>query len=90
MSDSSATTQKALVLPAPTGEHTVQQRPIPLPGPGQVLVKVEAAALNPVDWKNREHEYFTPAYPFIAGMDGAGVVESIGTEVTTLAAGDRV
>ena len=86
----STLTQKALSLTSKNGEWKVGEVAVPTPGPSDVLVKVMAAALNPVDWKNREHEYFTPTYPFVASMDGAGVVESVGTEVTTLAAGDRV
>ena len=42
---------KALVLSALLGQYNIESRPIPTPGPGQLLVKIASAALNPVDWK---------------------------------------
>ena len=83
-------TQKALLLTAKNGDWVVGDVPIPKPGPKDVLIKVMAAGLNPVDWKNREGEFFTPSYPFVAGMDGAGVVVEAGAEADNLVKGDRV
>jgi NADPH:quinone reductase-like Zn-dependent oxidoreductase len=67
------------------------ERPVPLPT--EVLVRVHAAGINPVDWKTRGGTGMagvlgTP--PFVLGWDVAGVVEEVGFGVTTLAAGDRV
>ena len=82
-------TQKALALSEPNGPWKVIERPIPTPGPKDVLVKVIAAALNPADWKIRDYG-LAPGYPFVGGCEGAGVVEQAGSEVTNVAKGDRV
>jgi NADPH:quinone reductase-like Zn-dependent oxidoreductase len=56
--------------------------PRPSPGPGEVLVRVHAAGVNPADWKTRDGivDRFGPP-PFTLGMDFAGVVEETGEEV---------
>lgn len=81
---------KALVLSAPLGQYNIESRPIPTPGPGQLLVKIASAALNPVDWKLQDWGLYKDAYPMVLGNDGAGTVEAIGSEVTGFAKGDRV
>ncbi|CDO74507.1 hypothetical protein BN946_scf184979.g62 [Trametes cinnabarina] len=85
-------TQKALLLPAAGGQYAVGEAPIPRPGPKEVLVKIIAAALNPVDWKVAFPPYsdLIAEYPFIAGTDGAGEVVEAGEEVTNLKVGDRI
>jgi NADPH:quinone reductase-like Zn-dependent oxidoreductase len=62
----------------------------PAPGPTEVLVRVAAAGVNPVDWKVRQRGGFLGQPPFIVGWDVAGVVEEIGRGVTRFAVGDRV
>jgi NADPH:quinone reductase len=62
---------------------------VPSPGPGQVLVKIRAIGLNYIDVYFRTGLYKTPM-PFILGMEAAGVVETIGENVSELAPGDRV
>ena len=65
--------------------------PDPEPGPQQVLVRVEAATVNPVDVAVREDRFPTPKKPpKIIGSDGAGVVELVGEAVTEVHAGDEV
>ncbi|MFC9455443.1 NADP-dependent oxidoreductase [Streptomyces sp. NPDC058430] len=65
----------------------------PKVGPDTVLVKVRAAAVNPVDWKAREG-YLAPAldavFPVIPGWDVSGVVVQPGASVTEFATGDEV
>lgn len=63
--------------------------PTPQPGPGQVLVKIEAAGVNFIDTYLREGRYPAPL-PFTPGQEGAGTVESVGSGVTGFNAGDRV
>ena len=63
----------------------------PQPGPGQVVVRVAAVGVNPVDTYIRSGAYAVkPALPYTPGMDAAGVVDSIGENVTRVAAGSRV
>ncbi|MBM2829018.1 MAG: zinc-binding alcohol dehydrogenase [Actinobacteria bacterium] len=65
--------------------------PVPSPGPGQVLVRVRAAALNHLDiFVRRGIPGIIVAFPHILGSDGAGVVESVGPGVTCLKSGDEV
>ncbi|HVG18449.1 MAG TPA: alcohol dehydrogenase catalytic domain-containing protein, partial [Blastocatellia bacterium] len=61
------------------------------PGPGQVLVRVRAAGVNPVDTYIRAGTHAVkPALPYTPGMDAAGDVEAVGEGVTRVAIGDRV
>lgn len=66
----------------------------PRPGPGQILVAVRAAGVNPVDWKLREGFRRPgepePVFPVVFGNEAAGVVEEVGAEVTGFAVGDEV
>jgi NADPH:quinone reductase-like Zn-dependent oxidoreductase len=65
----------------------------PSPGPGEVLVRVRAAGINPGEAKIRRgvmHERFPATFPSGQGSDLAGVVEEVGPGVTGLAAGDPV
>lgn len=67
--------------------------PRPAPGPGQVLVKLAAAGVAPLDWKLRAGmlaQHFTPAFPKIPGRDGTGTVLACGPEVSGFAPGNRV
>jgi NADPH:quinone reductase-like Zn-dependent oxidoreductase len=63
--------------------------PRPDPFPTEVLVRVHAAGVNPVDWKVRTRGGFLQP-PFTVGWDVAGVVEATGYGVTRFAPGDRV
>lgn len=62
----------------------------PEPGPTEILVRVAAAGVNPVDWKTRSGGGFLREPPFTVGWDVAGVVEALGFGVTWLTPGDRV
>ncbi len=63
----------------------------PSPGPGQVLVHVRAAGVNPVDAAVRADSFPTPRQPpKTLGSDGAGVVAAVGTDVQDIAPGDEV
>jgi NADPH:quinone reductase-like Zn-dependent oxidoreductase len=64
----------------------------PKPGAGQMLVKVKAAAVNPVDWKIRDGlgDIFGLKPPLILGCEVAGTVEAVGDNVKDFAPGDEV
>jgi NADPH:quinone reductase-like Zn-dependent oxidoreductase len=62
----------------------------PEPGPTEVLVRVRAAGVNPVDWKTRAGRGPLREPPFTVGWDVAGEVAALGQGVTRFAVGDRV
>ncbi len=64
--------------------------PRPEPAGTEVLVRVLAAGVNPVDWKTRANGGRLGPPPFTVGWDVAGVVEALGEGVTRFAVGDRV
>ena len=61
----------------------------PVPGPGQLLVKVGAAGVNFIDTYKRSGTYKVP-FPFTPGSEAAGTVEAVGDGVTGFVPGDRV
>src|SRR5215510_14826824 len=84
---------KAIVVRQFGGREVLrlEELPDPRPGPSEVLVRVRAAGVNPVDAYIRMGTYARkPALPYVPGFDGAGEVESAGSEVTGFAPGDRV
>lgn len=68
----------------------LEEVPDPQPGAGQVVVRVHAVGINPVETYIRSGIYPKPPTPFTLGNDGAGVIESVGPEVKSVAVGDRV
>ncbi|KAI5120695.1 hypothetical protein M0805_007658 [Coniferiporia weirii] len=83
--------QKALFLQTPVnGKWVIGPKDIPKPGPGELVVKIHATALNPVDWKIRARNFFVEKYPVILGSDSSGTVEEVGESVQGFAKGDRV
>jgi NADPH:quinone reductase len=84
---------KALLSTAPGGPVTLQLTEIddPVPGPGQLLVRVRACAINYPDVLIIEDKYqFKPPRPFAPGGEIAGIVEQVGEGVTGWSEGDRV
>src|SRR2546423_6494785 len=63
--------------------------PKPAPGPKQALVKIEVSGINYIDVYFRTGLYKADL-PFTPGMEGAGIVEAVGPEVTEVAVSDRV
>ena len=60
------------------------------PAPGEALVRHEAVGLNYIDVYHRSGLYPLPALPAVPGLEGAGIVEAVGAEVTEASVGDRV
>jgi NADPH2:quinone reductase len=84
---------KALICTGPSKPEdlTVADLPDPVAGPGEAVVRVEAAALNFFDLLIIAGKYqYKPAFPFSPGAEFAGTVESLGEGVSGFAAGDRV
>ncbi len=67
----------------------LEELPSPKPGEGQALVRIEASGLNFIDVYQRTGLYKNPL-PYGLGLEGAGVVEAVGSGVATVRAGDRV
>jgi NADPH:quinone reductase len=70
----------------------VEELATPVAGPGQVLIKLAAASVNPMDAKLASGEW-RPApviFPMVLGVDGAGIIEAVGEGVTRFSPGDRV
>ncbi|CAN5790681.1 NADP-dependent oxidoreductase [soil metagenome] len=67
--------------------------PKPIPEADDILVRVCATAINPVDWKIRsggQRNIIRPKFPWILGLDVSGVVEAVGARVTRFKVGDEV
>jgi NADPH:quinone reductase-like Zn-dependent oxidoreductase len=70
-----------------------EDMPDPKPGPGEVLVRVNAASINPIDFKMRAghaQDRFPITFPAVLGRDCAGVIRELGEGVKDFAVGDRV
>jgi NADPH:quinone reductase len=69
----------------------LEDMPNPKPGPGQVVVRIHAAGVNPFDTYMRAGVYaIKPQLPYTPGGEGAGVVDSVGDGVKSIRPGDRV
>ncbi|MFD4668519.1 NADP-dependent oxidoreductase [Lentzea sp. NPDC058450] len=66
------------------------QAPVPAPGMSQILIKVHAAGVNPIDATNRQTGMFLGRPPFVLGWDVSGTVAAVGLGVTTHRVGDEV
>ncbi len=65
--------------------------PVPLAGPGQILVRVQAVGVNPVDTYIRSGAFAAkPPLPYTPGSDAAGIVEKVGGDLHQFKSGDRV
>jgi NADPH:quinone reductase-like Zn-dependent oxidoreductase len=67
------------------GKLSVQTRPVPRPGAGEVLIRVRAAGVNPVDWKIAKRRL-----GMVPGTDVSGTIDTVGEGVTGWKAGDQV
>ncbi len=86
-----ARTMKAAVVREFGQQLSIEDVPIPTPGPGEVLVKIAATGVCHTDLHAAEGDWpVKPALPFIPGHEGAGVVAAVGPGVSGLREGDRV
>lgn len=86
---------KAVRIHAYGGPDVLQyeEAPKPAPGPDELLIRVLAAGVNPVDWKIRQgklKDFIHYDFPLILGWDLSGVVEQVGDRVTGFKVGDAV
>ncbi len=84
---------KAIQADAFGGPEVLQLRDLddPVPGPGEVVVDIRAAGVNPADTYMRTGVYaIVPDLPYTPGGDAGGVISAVGSEVTSLSVGDPV
>jgi NADPH:quinone reductase-like Zn-dependent oxidoreductase len=83
---------RALVLQEAGGQFQDTRIPLPTPGRGEVLVRIHASGVNPLDSKIRAGAaaHARQPLPAVLGMDMAGVVEAIGAQVEAFRVGDEV
>ena len=67
----------------------LEEMPMSAPGPGQVLVEVKAAGVNLFDTQLRSGLY-RRELPLTLGLEGAGIVQAVGAEVTDISVNDRI
>jgi NADPH:quinone reductase-like Zn-dependent oxidoreductase len=72
------------------GAFTLATVPKPHPEANDVCIRVKAVALNPLDWNMYSRGAMVQDWPATFGLDGAGVVESVGSDVTAFHPGDEV
>lgn len=82
--------QRALLLESQQGNFVLGTNKVHKPGPGQLLLKIKATALNPVDWKIQKYGVFVSEFPAIVGTDLSGDVVAVGEGVTKFKVGDKV
>jgi NADPH:quinone reductase-like Zn-dependent oxidoreductase len=68
----------------------IRDAPMPIAGPGEVVVKNAAIAINPLDWHMLDHGVFVQQWPAIFGCDVAGTIHAVGADVERFMGGDRV
>lgn len=84
---------KAVVVTEFAAQPLLTELPVPEPGPGQLLVRLHAAGVNPFDWKVVDgalKDAVPHTFPLVMGSDGAGVVEKTGPGVIRFHPGDRI
>ncbi len=86
------TTMHALTLESPGGAFHYSELPRPVPGADEVLVRIHASGVNPLDLKIRAGaaEHARHPFPAVLGIDMAGVVETVGANVSRFQPGDEV
>jgi len=80
----------AAVIEEGKARVTIKERPVPTPGPHELLVRNHAVAANPADWKIQYYNIFVESYPNVLGSDVCGIVIAVGESVTRFKPGDRV
>ena len=80
---------RAIVFSGP-GQFSLEEVPEPIPGPRDVVVRVEAVGICGTDIHVLDGEFAPTIFPIIPGHETSGVVEAVGDEVTELASGDHV
>src|SRR5437764_6089916 len=84
---------RAIALAELSAPPTLHDLPVPTPGPGEVLVRVQASSVNGFDLSvasGRLHGMMEYRFPVVLGKDFAGTVEAVGPDVSRVSVGDAV
>jgi len=84
---------RAITIDAYKTQPQLQEMPRPQPGAGEILIRLHAAGVNPMDKWARDgtyQQFWPPEFPVVLGFDGAGVVEQAGPGVSAFRPGDDV
>ena len=85
---------KAATVLEAKAKHTITNRTTPSPKPDEVLIKILATAINPIDWKIRDFNIAPflekPPYPALLGSDASGEIAATGDDVKDFQVGERV
>lgn len=84
--------QRALILRGPKQRYELVEDWAlpPLRNSNEVLIRIEAIGLNPIDWKSVDYGFGIPTLPAVNGRDLAGIILDVGAEVKRLKKGDKV
>lgn len=86
-------TMQAIAVDEFGGQARLKDAPVPEPADSEVLIRVRAAGVNPIDWKVADgmlKDQLEHAFPLILGFDAAGTVERVGDGVEDFGSGDGV
>ena len=84
---------RAITIDAYKTQPHLQEMPRPPPSEGEILIRLHAAGVNPMDKWARDgtyQQFWPPEFPVVLGFDGAGVVEQVGAGVSAFRPGDAV
>lgn len=81
---------RAAFLDAKDTPLRVADAPMPVAGPGEIVIRNHAIAINPVDWHMQDAGVFVQEWPAILGSDVAGEVFAVGEGVERFRVGERV
>jgi hypothetical protein len=91
--NSEVMSMKAIAVQNFGDEPELMEVPDPEPGPGEVLVAIDTASINPMDWKAAQGAFravMATEFPLVLGFDGSGRVEALGPGAGRFAVGDLV
>ncbi|KAI0435416.1 GroES-like protein [Xylaria sp. FL1042] len=72
------------------GPYLFALAPIPKPSASEICIRPRAASVNPIDWTNLKFDAMVNARPAVLGIEGSGVVESVGDDITSFKPGGEV
>ncbi len=90
MTSATAETTAQLQYMQQGGPFKIVHVPMPVLAPEEVLIRQRVIALNLVDAKQRDLGLLIPRWPHVLGIEGAGIIEAVGSEVRGLQPGDEV